>query len=198
MATFVENPVWENDVYQLDVNDPVLAGDPVENMGQILGGHSNVAMGQVVNRTAFLRSEIALVENDLIDHENSSDPHPQYVLESALASSVPIQSVAVTAPLTKTGTTNITLGIPQVTQSVAGYMSATDKQKLDSLVEASQSGAVVSVNGETGVVTLDKSDLGLGNVDNTSDANKPISTATQTALNGKIPEAPIDLSLIHI
>lgn len=29
------------------------------------------------------------------------------------------------------------------------------------------------------------SDVGLGNVDNTSDVNKPISTATQTALNGK-------------
>ena len=27
--------------------------------------------------------------------------------------------------------------------------------------------------------------VGLGNVDNTSDANKPISTWTQTALNGK-------------
>jgi len=32
---------------------------------------------------------------------------------------------------------------------------------------------------------LDKSDVGLGNVDNTSDANKPISSATQTALNAK-------------
>jgi hypothetical protein len=32
---------------------------------------------------------------------------------------------------------------------------------------------------------LSKSDVGLGNVDNTSDANKPISTATQTALNAK-------------
>lgn len=30
-----------------------------------------------------------------------------------------------------------------------------------------------------------KSDVGLGNVDNTSDLNKPISTATQTALDGK-------------
>lgn len=30
-----------------------------------------------------------------------------------------------------------------------------------------------------------RANLGLGNVDNTSDANKPISTATQTALNGK-------------
>ena len=31
-----------------------------------------------------------------------------------------------------------------------------------------------------------KSDIGLGNVDNTSDANKPVSTATQTALNLKV------------
>lgn len=30
-----------------------------------------------------------------------------------------------------------------------------------------------------------KADLGLGNVDNTSDASKPISSATQTALNAK-------------
>ena len=37
----------------------------------------------------------------------------------------------------------------------------------------------------SGNIDLSKSDVGLGNVDNTSDANKPISTATQTALNGK-------------
>ena len=45
---------------------------------------------------------------------------------------------------------------------------------------------VTSVNTRTGAVTIDKTDVDLGNVDNTSDANKPISTATQTALNGKI------------
>ncbi len=33
--------------------------------------------------------------------------------------------------------------------------------------------------------TISKGDLGLGNVDNTSDANKPVSTATQTALDAK-------------
>ena len=74
-------------------------------------------------------------------------------------------------------------------------------------------GAVDSVNGQTGVVVLGaadvsadpagtaaglvddlsgvtapataRSNLGLGNVDNTSDANKPVSTAQQTALDGK-------------
>lgn len=38
----------------------------------------------------------------------------------------------------------------------------------------------------TGNITLAKGDVGLGNVDNTSDANKPVSTAQQTALNAKI------------
>lgn len=46
-------------------------------------------------------------------------------------------------------------------------------------------GPVVSVNGKYGAVNLVKTDLGLGNVDNTSDLNKPISTATQAALGGK-------------
>lgn len=35
-------------------------------------------------------------------------------------------------------------------------------------------------------IQVTKSTVGLGNVDNTSDANKPISTATQTALDGKM------------
>ena len=34
-----------------------------------------------------------------------------------------------------------------------------------------------------------KADIGLGNVDNTSDASKPVSTATQTALNAKVDKA---------
>ena len=47
--------------------------------------------------------------------------------------------------------------------------------------------AVLSVAGKTGAVTLAKADVGLSNVDNTTDANKPVSTATQTALDGKAP-----------
>ena len=35
--------------------------------------------------------------------------------------------------------------------------------------------------------TLDKTAVGLANVDNTSDANKPVSTAQQTAINARIP-----------
>lgn len=62
------------------------------------------------------------------------------------------------------------------------------------------SNAVDSVNGKTGAVVLTKDDIGLDQVDNTSDLDKPISTATQEALNLKsdiiqystLPEASID------
>jgi hypothetical protein len=55
------------------------------------------------------------------------------------------------------------------------------------------SGAVLSVAGKTGVVTLDKSDIGLSNIDNTSDVNKPISTAQQTALDSKASITDLNL-----
>jgi hypothetical protein len=58
----------------------------------------------------------------------------------------------------------------------AGYVTAAG---------ASAAAPVQSVAGRTGAVTLTKSDVGLANVDNTSDVNKPVSSATQTALNLK-------------
>lgn len=45
--------------------------------------------------------------------------------------------------------------------------------------------SVASVAGKTGVVTLDSADVGLGGVDNTSDADKPVSGPAQAALDAK-------------
>jgi hypothetical protein len=45
---------------------------------------------------------------------------------------------------------------------------------------------VQSVAGRTGAVTLTKADVGLSAVDNTADSAKPVSAATQTALNLKL------------
>jgi hypothetical protein len=73
-------------------------------------------------------------------------------------------------------------------QSVAGRTGAvtiTSTDLADFSAAASAAAPVQSVAGKTGAVTLDKSDVGLANVDNTSDLDKPISTATQTALDGK-------------
>ena len=59
----------------------------------------------------------------------------------------------------------------------------------NTFVDATDESPVDSVEGRTGAVDVAKSDVGLGNADNTSDANKPISTATQTALDLKAPLA---------
>ena len=58
--------------------------------------------------------------------------------------------------------------------------------KQDTLVSATN---IKTIEGQSllgsGNIDLAKGDVGLGNVDNTSDANKPVSTAQQTALDAK-------------
>lgn len=76
-------------------------------------------------------------------------------------------------------------------QSSNGLMSSTDKTKLDGIESGAQKNTVLGVKGgsesayRTGNVNITKANIGLGNVDNTADTDKPVSTATQTALNGK-------------
>ena len=56
---------------------------------------------------------------------------------------------------------------------------------------------VQAVNGYTGSVNLTKSDLGLSDVNNTADFDKPISTPTQNALNLKANKTDVDASLAN-
>lgn len=58
--------------------------------------------------------------------------------------------------------------------------------RVDDLPGGDGGGAVQSVQGRTGDVVITADDVGLGNVNNTSDADKPISTAQQAALDGKV------------
>ena len=67
------------------------------------------------------------------------------------------------------------VGITGKPTTLAGY----------GITDAADAAPVQSVAGKTGVVTLAKGDVGLGNVDNTADLDKPISTATQVALDAK-------------
>lgn len=76
--------------------------------------------------------------------------------------------------------------IESATPTIAGVMTSSDKIKLDSIDSYAQVNSVDSVAGKTGDVLLVKSDVGLNNVDNTSDSDKPVSAATQTALDGKV------------
>lgn len=102
---------------------------------------------------------------------------------------------------------NWTAANPTLASGELGGETDTGKLKLGNGSTAWNSlayqGGVTSVNGNTGVVTglattasptftgtvsgVTKTMVGLGNVDNTSDANKPVSSAQQTALDLKSP-----------
>lgn len=64
--------------------------------------------------------------------------------------------------------------------------TSNDKTKLAGIEEGAQVNIITSVSGRTGDVVLSKTDVGLNDVDNTSDLDKPISTATQSALDLKV------------
>lgn len=71
-------------------------------------------------------------------------------------------------------------------------MTADEHTKLSGIETGAQVNTVTGVKGSneaeyrTGNVSITKGNVGLGNVDNTADADKPISTAAQTALDGKV------------
>ncbi|MEP7196071.1 MAG: hypothetical protein ABI851_06085 [Saprospiraceae bacterium] len=108
------------------------------------------------------------------------------------------QTITLTGDVTGTGIGSFatSIGIGAVTYSKIQNVSASNKvlgrtsagAGVVEEIATTGSGSVVrsispSLVTPTGIV---KGDVGLGNVDNTSDVNKPISTATQTALNLKI------------
>lgn len=89
--------------------------------------------------------------------------------------------------------TNIHI-INAATTATPGIMTAADKTKLNGLkdqagitadIDTVQTNLETHINNKSNPHEVTKDQVGLGNVDNTSDANKPISNATQTALNGK-------------
>lgn len=66
------------------------------------------------------------------------------------------------------------------------------KDKLDGIEKGAQKNTVIGVKGNaeqsyrTGNVNITKDNIGLSNVDNTSDAEKPVSTAQRSALDKKV------------
>lgn len=84
--------------------------------------------------------------------------------------------------------------INAATTATPGIMTAADKTKLDGLkdqasitadIDAVQTNLETHINNKTNPHEVTKAQVGLGNVDNTADTDKPISTATQTALDAK-------------
>ncbi len=123
---------------------------------------------------------VTLSKNDvgLENVDNTSDVNKP--VSTATQSALDLK--ANTSDLGTAATEDVGTGGGNVVQlDISGRLPAVDGSQLTNLPAA----PVTSVNSQTGDITLGKSDVGLGNVDNTSDLNKPVSTATQTALDLK-------------
>lgn len=144
-------------------------------------------------------------------HGAAVDPHPQYTTSAEAAAAAPVQSVAgksgaVTLAKGDVGLSNVdntsdaNKPISTATQAaldgketggaaaaaISAHEAAPDPHaQYATTAEAAAAAPVQSVAGKTGAVSLVKGDVGLGLVDNTADANKPVSTATQAALDAK-------------
>lgn len=82
--------------------------------------------------------------------------------------------------------TTTTKGIVQLAGDLSGTATAPTVPGLTGKEDTITAGTTSQYwRGDKSWQTLDKTAVGLSNVDNTSDANKPVSTATQTALNTK-------------
>lgn len=127
--------------------------------------------------------DVAALENILVAGTNIAIDYDEvdgtYTFSATGGGTAPVTSVN-----TKTGA--VVLNADDLADGTSKVqMTTAERTKLSGVAAGAQVNTVSSVAGRTGAVTLAKADVGLANVDNTSDASKPVSTATQTALNLK-------------
>ena len=120
----------------------------------------------------------SLVDNQVLKYDA---PNSLWKNETLISSDVGLGSVP-----------NVDATNPANIVQTSSYRFVTDSEKSswDGKENAITIGTTAQYwRGDKSFQTLDKSAVGLGNVDNTSDANKAVSTATQTALNLKVDKA---------
>ena len=137
------------------------------------------------------------------DFEEYKAQQSQY--GDAFVASIEIQGKTITAKskdgeVLYTGETqDTTYGVATIT--TAGLMDPTDKVKLNGIETGAQKNTITGVKGSaestyrTGDVNITKGNIGLGNVDNTADADKPVSTAQQAALDLKVNTADYEAKI---
>jgi hypothetical protein len=151
-----------------------------------LNGKANIANAEFTgNITLPSTTSIGDVSAAEIGYLNNVSSAIQTQLDGKLATSVAATTYAALTGATFTGnvvlTANTSIGTVDSTE--LGYLNGITSS-VQTQLDAKAPTANPTFTGTVAGVT--KSHVGLGSVDNTSDADKPISTATQTALNAKL------------
>jgi len=176
-AKIADSNVTTDKIAAESVTTAKLADDAVTEI-KILDGSitsAKIANATIVN--ADINSSAAIEQSKIAN------------LTSDLALKAPLAGPTFTGTVVLPSTTSV----GDVSSTELGYLdgvtSAIQTQidsKLNSATAASTYAPIASPTFTGTVSGVSKSMVGLGNVDNTSDANKPVSTATQTALDAKL------------
>jgi hypothetical protein len=150
-----------------------------------LNGVESAIQTQLNNK----QNKVADVSDSEIGHLNGVTSAIQTQIDNKLSSAT---AAGIYAPLndpTFGGTVSLpgTTSIGEVSATEIGYLNGVTSSVQTQLTNLETTKANVANPTFTGTVSgVTKSHVGLGNVDDTSDASKPISTATQNALDAKL------------
>lgn len=170
----------------IDCDDGTTVQSALENEAAARSSSINELREDTNTLAAAIRSEMNAADTNIrsaIADEVTNRTNADTQLQSSIDSEASARAAALALKVDKESGKSL---------SSNDYTDA-DKTKLSGIQAGAQVNAVISVCGKVGAVSLSKSDVGLSNVNNTSDADKPISTAVQTALNSKANNSALDL-----
>ena len=152
----------------------VYGGSPAKWQHQSL---TNSQMPSSIDATKIANGNVSNTEFQYLDGVTSA-------IQTQLDSKAPIASPTFTGTVSGITKSMVGLGNVDNTSDANKPVSTATQTALNAKEDTITAGTTSQYyRGDKTFQTLDKTAVGLGNVDNTSDANKPISTATQTALN---------------
>lgn len=161
--------IYVIDTKKVYIGDGVTFGGNLVTGEELLTALDDVQISSLANNNLLsYNSSLSKWQNKAVTTTDISEGTNQYFTESR------VRAVILT-------------GLSLVTNAV---ISATDSVliafgKLQAQITANLSTLTSHTSNTSNPHATTKAQVGLGNADNTSDANKPISTATQTALNAK-------------
>jgi hypothetical protein len=149
--------------------DPVVGGT-VDNVG-IYTFHAGDGWERIGDYPTLSAADVGLGD---VDNTADIDKPISEATQDALDLKADAASLATVA--TTGNSDNLIQGTTKL------LMTAAERTKLAGVASGAQVNTVASVAGKTGAVALVKADVGLGSVDNTADAAKPVSTAQAAAI----------------